>query len=178
MSTAKSRRKGLVAAQRAADRRRRLMLISAAVGILVLLAVVIGFSLYRGQQAAVIVPPGATDSGMPVGNPGAPVTLDVYEDFQCPVCQQFEKTTGPTIDELVRAGTVRVVYHPVAFLNRFSSTEYSSRASAAAGCADPRTSSSSRIWRRRSAQPWGRAGRPSTRAGCRTITRSGRPERP
>ncbi|MGH4026348.1 MAG: DsbA family protein, partial [Pseudonocardiaceae bacterium] len=43
--------------------------------------------------------------------------------------------TGPTVDELVRAGTARVVYHPVAYLDRMSSTEYSSRASAAAGCA-------------------------------------------
>jgi protein-disulfide isomerase len=42
---------------------------------------------------------------------------------------------GTTIDELVASGQARVVYHPVAYLNRFSSTQYSSRSSAAAGCA-------------------------------------------
>ncbi|MGH3905659.1 MAG: DsbA family protein [Pseudonocardiaceae bacterium] len=135
MSAQKNRRKQPVAAIRAADRRRRLMLVSAAVGILVLFAAVIGFGLYRGQETAVVVPPGATEQGIPVGNPDAGVTLDVYEDFQCPVCAKFEQITGPTIDELVRAGTVRVVYHPVAYLDRMSSTEYSSKASAAAGCA-------------------------------------------
>ncbi|MGH3911408.1 MAG: thioredoxin domain-containing protein, partial [Pseudonocardiaceae bacterium] len=135
MSAKKNRRTQPVAAIRAADRRRRLLLVSAAVGILVLFAAVIGFGLYRGQETAVVVPPGATEQGIPVGNPDAAVTLDVYEDFQCPVCAKFERIIGPTIDELVRAGTVRAVYHPVAYLDRMSSTEYSSRASAAAGCA-------------------------------------------
>ncbi|HEY6423587.1 MAG TPA: thioredoxin domain-containing protein [Pseudonocardiaceae bacterium] len=131
------RRKGLVVAQREADRRRRLVLVSAAVAILVLVAAVIGFGLYRAQQhaAAVVVPRGATEQGIPIGNPGAGVTLDLYEDFQCPVCKQFEEVSGPTIDELIRAGTIRVIYHPVAFLDRMSTTTYSSRASAAAGCA-------------------------------------------
>jgi protein-disulfide isomerase len=135
VSRSKGRRKQSVAALREAERRRRLMLVSAAVGILVLFAAVIGFGLYRGQQSTVIVPPGATGDGVAVGNSDAPVTIDVFEDFQCPICAKFEKITGPTLDELVRAGTVRVEYHPVAFLDRMSSTEYSSRASAAAGCA-------------------------------------------
>lgn len=138
MSTTKSRRKGLVAAQREADRRRRLVLVSVAVGVLVLFAAVVGFGLYRGQQgptSAGPVPPGATAQGVLVGNPDAPVKLDVYEDFQCPICKQFEQVTGPTIDQMIQAGTVHVVYHPLAFLNRMSSTNYSTRSSAAAGCA-------------------------------------------
>ena len=135
MSSSTGRRKQSVAALREAQRRRRLMLVSAAVGILVLFAAVIGFGLYRGAQSAVIVPPGATEDGVPVGDSDAAVTIDLFEDFQCPVCAKFEQITGPTVDDLVRAGTVRVVYHPVAYLDRMSSTDYSSRASAAAGCA-------------------------------------------
>lgn len=133
-----SARKGLVAAQREAERRRRLVLVSVAVGVLVLFAALIGFGLYRSQQSATgggTVPSGATAEGVVVGDPQAPVTLDVYEDFQCPACRQFERISGPTLDQMVREGTVRVVYHPVAFLDRMSSTNYSSRASAAAGCA-------------------------------------------
>ncbi|MGH4026134.1 MAG: thioredoxin domain-containing protein, partial [Pseudonocardiaceae bacterium] len=132
MSSSKGPRKQPVAALRDAQRRRRLMLVSAAVGILVLFAAVIGYGLYRGEQSAVIVPPGAVDDGIPVGNADAPVTIDLFEDFQCPICAKFGQITGPTVDELVRAGTARVVYHPVAYLDRMSSTEYSSRASAAA----------------------------------------------
>ena len=30
---------------------------------------------------------------------GAP-TLDIYEDFQCPACAQFERIMGPTVDDL------------------------------------------------------------------------------
>ncbi|MGH3796306.1 MAG: DsbA family protein [Pseudonocardiaceae bacterium] len=137
MNTAKSRRKGLVAAQRGADRRRRIIMASAAVAVLVVFAAVIGFELYRSQQhtTAVVVPKGATAQGIPIGNPKAAVTLDVYEDFQCPICKKFEQVSGPTIDKMIQSGAVRVMYHPLAFLNQMSSTNYSSRASAAAGCA-------------------------------------------
>jgi protein-disulfide isomerase len=63
------------------------------------------------------------------------VTIDLYLDFQCPACAHYEQQAGATIDELVASGRARVVYHPVAYLNRYSSTQYSSRSSAAAGCA-------------------------------------------
>jgi protein-disulfide isomerase len=102
----------------------------------VLFATVVGVGLYFAQRPApVLVPPDATPQGVVVGQADAPVTIDLYEDFQCPACQQFEERIGPTVDELVEAGRAKVVYHPVAYLDRFSSTRYSSRSSAAAGCA-------------------------------------------
>lgn len=126
-----------MAAQRRAEKRRSATLVGAAVAVLVVFAGAIGFGLYQAQQepASAAVPPGATPQGIPVGSPDAPVTLDSYIDFQCPACAAFEQRTGDTIDQLVDSGMVRVIYHPVAYLDRFSSTEYSSRASAAAGCA-------------------------------------------
>lgn len=126
-----------MAAQRGAEKRRSAALVGAAVAVLVLFAGAIGFGLYRAQQEPVsaAVPPGATAQGIPVGSPDAPVTLDYYLDFQCPACKAFEQQTGDTIDALVDSGRARVIHHPVAYLDRFSSTEYSSRSSAAAGCA-------------------------------------------
>jgi protein-disulfide isomerase len=107
-----------------------------AVVVLVLFAGAVGFGVYRAQSAADgNVPAGATAAGVAVGNGDAPVTIDLYLDFQCPACAQYEQQAGSTIDELVASGQARVVYHPVAYLNRFSSTQYSSRSSAAAGCA-------------------------------------------
>jgi protein-disulfide isomerase len=106
-----------------------------AVVVLVLFAGAVGFGVYRAQAAAGALPAGATAEGVAVGNPDAPVTIDLYLDFQCPACAQYEQQTGATIDELVASGRAGVVYHPVAYLNRFSSTQYSSRSSAAAGCA-------------------------------------------
>ena len=107
-----------------------------AVLVLVLFAGAVGFGVYRAQDSAgAALPAGATAEGVAVGNPDAPATIDLYLDFQCPVCAQYEQQAGATIDQLVASGQARVVYHPVAFLNRFSSTQYSSRSSAAAGCA-------------------------------------------
>lgn len=107
-----------------------------AVTVVVLFAGLVGVGLYLSRQPTeAAVPPNATAQGVVVGEPDAPVTIELYEDFQCPACRQFEQQAGPTIDELVSAGTAKVIYHPVAYLDRFSSTEYSSRSSAAAGCA-------------------------------------------
>jgi protein-disulfide isomerase len=79
-------------------------------------------------------PPAAADaSGIRVGN--GPVTVDIYLDFMCPACRRFEADAAGTLDTLVRDGKVTIVYHPVAFLNRFSSTEYSTRSAAASACA-------------------------------------------
>src|SRR5918992_5357803 len=107
-----------------------------AVVVLVLFAGAVGFGVYRAQSGAGdALPAGATAEGVAVGDPDAPVTIDLYLDFQCPACAQYEQQASSTIDELVTSGQARVVYHPVAYLNRFSSTQYSSRSSAAAGCA-------------------------------------------
>ena len=46
---------------------------------------------------------------------GVPV-LDIYEDFQCPVCAQFEKIQGDYIESLITAKKATVVYHTLSFL--------------------------------------------------------------
>lgn len=108
-----------------------------AIAVIVLFAGVVGFGVYRASESGVdaVVPPNATASGVSVGSSGAPATVDLYVDFQCPACRAYEQLAEPTIDELVAGGAARVVYHPVAYLDRFSSTRYSSRSSAASGCA-------------------------------------------
>jgi protein-disulfide isomerase len=88
-----------------------------------------------GIQAARIpaptgpVPAGVSlAGGVTVGRAAAPVTLDLYEDPQCPVCAQFEAQVGPQIEKWVSAGTVKVHYHVISFLDSASTTKYSSRA--------------------------------------------------
>ena len=49
-------------------------------------------------------------------NPKAPVKLDVYEDFQCPHCRDFEAVNGNYINSLVRANKMHVVFHPITLL--------------------------------------------------------------
>src|SRR5436305_12699615 len=64
-----------------------------------------------------------------------PVRIDIYEDFLCPYCRAFEDEAGETLDGLAADGRAEVVFHPVAFLDRLSTTAYSSRAAAASGAA-------------------------------------------
>jgi protein-disulfide isomerase len=66
--------------------------------------------------------------GVTVGKATAPVTLDLYEDPQCPVCAQFESQVGPAISGWIDSGKVTVHYHVISFLDSASTTKYSSRA--------------------------------------------------
>ena len=38
--------------------------------------------------------------------------LEIFEDFQCPICKEFEKATGKTVQELAQQGKVKVVFRP------------------------------------------------------------------
>jgi protein-disulfide isomerase len=65
-----------------------------------------------------------------------PVEVDLFIDFICPACNQFESTYAADIQGWIDDGSVTVNYHPIAILDRMSSgTEYSSRAAAASVCA-------------------------------------------
>jgi len=39
--------------------------------------------------------------------------LDIYEDFQCPICHEFEKRKSDTVKQLAAQGKAKVVYHPM-----------------------------------------------------------------
>lgn len=117
-------------------RRKRTLWVSVAAVALLVVAGLIGWSVYSSQRSDdFTAPTGANEAGTGIVAGSGPVTVDIYEDFLCPACKQFEQASGPTIDQLISEGKVRVVYHPVAYLNRFSTTQYSTRSSAASGCA-------------------------------------------
>jgi len=55
--------------------------------------------------------------GRAVGPAGAPVTLEVWSDYQCPFCQRFATTWESAIsDKYAAAGKLRIVYRDYAFL--------------------------------------------------------------
>ena len=60
--------------------------------------------------------------GKPIvlGKATAPVTLTLFEDFNCPHCAEFEATLGSTITALQRAGTLKVELYPMSFVSKRS----------------------------------------------------------
>ena len=65
--------------------------------------------------------PGVADTyGVGVGDPKAPVKVEVFEDFLCPFCGQFEKTSRDDLRQAAIDGKAYVVYRPIAFLNEYS----------------------------------------------------------
>jgi protein-disulfide isomerase len=128
-----------LAEQRASQRRRTAVLVTLVVVAVLAVAAVTGIAIYRSQSkapAGSATPRGGTATGIVVGKAAAPAGMDLYLDFQCPACKQFEDTSGATLDRYVSAGTLKIDYHPVAFLDPYSSgTRYSTRSSAASACA-------------------------------------------
>ena len=118
--------------QRKEARRRNLWV---TLGVLAVLGITVAVSFLvqasRDTTGQVATPPaGAVATyGVPLGAVAAPVTVTIYEDFMCPVCGDLEAATRHWIPQYAAQGKVRVIYRPVAFLNRMSSgTEYSTRA--------------------------------------------------
>jgi protein-disulfide isomerase len=88
---------------------------------------------YTGAVAATGVAVGPAGEALTELPTGPEVRIDVYTDYMCPYCQQFELAYGAQLLELVGAGRINLVIHNLSILDQFSSgTQYSTRAAAAA----------------------------------------------
>lgn len=124
------------------------VVIGAVIAVVVVLAVVVaivignnskqGGSTGSSTQSAPLGVVGGTGGGILVNStpPKSNVpTLDVYADFQCPICGKFEKAFGPTMAAMAKAGEVKYVVHMMSFLDLNLKNDSSVRATNAAGCA-------------------------------------------
>lgn len=109
----------------------------AGVAVVVIAVVVIGGFIWNRQREtgtadlAVL----ARNASVSMGRDDAPHTIDVFEDFQCPYCKEFEQSSGQAMVNAANAGKLRVRYHILNFLDSKSgSGDYSSRAAGAALC--------------------------------------------
>jgi len=140
-------RERLRKAQAAAAKQQRLTRIigvGAAVLVLVVIGVFVGVLVQnQGKVAASssITPPNATADGKAVvQNPGkakdgAPV-VELFFDYQCPVCKQFETGYGEAITSLAASGDIQLNYRTMTFLDNNLNNDASVRAGVAATCAD------------------------------------------
>lgn len=121
------------------------IVVATVVVVVVLAAVITAVILGSQDKKAATTAGGATlpknvaamGAGIVV-NPGAPAnvpTLDLYEDFQCPICARFEEIFGLQMVDMVKANQIKLVAHPLSFLDDNLGNDSSNRAANAAACA-------------------------------------------
>lgn len=130
-------------AQAAARRRALLITLSG----LAVLALVVGITVFvttrkeaRTQRATAYTGQLApvsrnADGSITMAKAGvtAPL-LEIFEDFQCPICKEFENTSGGTLKRLAAEGKVKVVYRPFQLFQDEPLSSNSRRAANAALC--------------------------------------------
>jgi protein-disulfide isomerase len=133
-----------------ADKRQRNLITIAIVVVVVVLVAVAGVAIKginddNAKTTALNTPANVTDDygivydSEAAGGDPAPdaVSVELYEDFQCPGCRSFEATSGDFLKQQVEAGEIAITYRPYSFLDDLgaSPNEYSHRATNFALCA-------------------------------------------
>ncbi len=122
------------------------IVVATVVAVVAIIAVVGGVIWSQSQKEAATgtstaVPAGASmGTGYPAfattATPAAGVpTVDLYEDFQCPICAQFESALGPTFQDLASQGKLKLNYHVLNFLDDNTGAKNSTPAANGAFCA-------------------------------------------
>jgi protein-disulfide isomerase len=144
--------------QKKKDRRTRVFLqggiILAVIGVVAMIALILSSSIHPAgpgpknvasdgiqisQGDIALNTPALASGAVPIPNPvnttKGVINIQIYVDYLCPVCGQFEKTNGAYISSLIDNGAATVEIHPIAILDRSSQgTKYSTRATNAAAC--------------------------------------------
>jgi protein-disulfide isomerase len=132
-------------------------------GLAIVAGLIVVIAVNRGQAPSSIasdlnLPPTSYDprlvSGETLGRADAPVTLEVWSDFQCPFCGQLARTYLPKlVADFVVGGQLRIVPRDVDFVGRGEPNE-SVEAAVAASCA----SDQGKYWQYHDVLLWNQAG--------------------
>jgi protein-disulfide isomerase len=113
--------------------------IGVSIAVVVVLVVLGGLVVFLNNQAT--APGEAPDSAIVNEETGAvsfgsgEQEVDVFVDFMCPICGQFEQTYGEQLQTAAANDEITLNLHPVSILDRYSqNTEFSTRAAGAAYC--------------------------------------------
>ncbi len=123
-------------------RRQRLLTIGAIVGVVALLIALIIIPQNRRANAPVgdfvqITPVSYPNTnGHMIGDPNAPVKIEVFSDFKCTACAAFSEGIEPqVINELVLTGKASFVFRHYPFMDDRSAVKDSDLAASASFCA-------------------------------------------
>jgi protein-disulfide isomerase len=111
----------------------------AGIGIGLLIVIVVAIGQLGGTtklKDPAISYPAALVNGATLGKADAKVTIEVYGDFQCPYCGQYDLNIEPVIvSKYVTPGVARVIHHDFEFIGEQTADRESRLASAGAVCA-------------------------------------------
>jgi protein-disulfide isomerase len=123
--------------QRERERRRARRAVTILVVVALLLAGLAGWRAYEHEKPAGFpVPTRVSADGTGILVSSGRVRVDVYLDFNCQRCKDFQSSASDAISKLVASRTIALTYHPIAILDQSSNPPgYSTEAAAAAACA-------------------------------------------
>jgi len=128
------------ARQSAADKRKQRIINT--VIVVVVAAVVVGIfvavqnSRTKGPATATL-PATVTENGGPVTFGDGPVTVTIWEDFQCPACKQFESVNSDYLEQAALAGDITLAIQPLSFIDQNLGNTSSVLAANAFACSMP-----------------------------------------
>lgn len=121
-------------------------LIASIVAVVLVLGAITTFVIVHNSSSSTKVAVAETPvGGLPNGNginpypnvklqAGAP-TVDLYEDFQCPVCKELETNNDSQINAAAQSGKIKLIYHMMTFLDGNFGNTASALAANASYCA-------------------------------------------
>ncbi|NMH97071.1 thioredoxin domain-containing protein [Pseudonocardia acidicola] len=119
--------------------RTALVVVAAVVAIAVVIGVVVAVNRNSSSTTTPVAanyPVAVNGTVVTAGQASAPVTVDIYEDYLCPICERFEQSYGSDISTALNDGKIKVNYHATAILDQSTKpTGYSTLAANAALCA-------------------------------------------
>ncbi len=131
-----SRRQQLRQEQAKAAQEAKVRKIISIVALSVVGVAVIGGIVWAVMSMGTLAKPGPSKTNpvnaayaVTVGDAKAPVIVDIYQDYMCPFCGDFDRANASDLASLAAAGSVQLRLHPMNFLDEASKgTKYSTRA--------------------------------------------------
>jgi len=134
----KSKRQMLREKRQRQARMQRLGMIAIVIAGALLIAFALIYPNFKSIGEIVTVEPNPRPmaNGTAMGDPNAPVVIDVFEDFQCPACRAYSEEVETRITEMyVATGQVYYVFHQYPFIDSASISKESRLAANASMCA-------------------------------------------
>lgn len=128
---ARERVKAMREEQARQERRREQMMRFGIIGAVLVAVAIIGVAIATTRDSSESADPDAQPAGVTESGGGVSVaepvadapTLEVWFDFSCPHCRDFEAANGAFLSEMAGAGDANVVYRPVTFVGQLASVK-------------------------------------------------------